>query len=94
MDSKSNKNFQPIVYALLITVGIVLGMSFNNSFKGGQNILFSRGSSAGFNKINDVVNYIRQEYVDTINQRELVNSSITQILQNLDPHSPIFLQTN
>ena len=87
MDSKSNKNFQPIVYALLITVGIVLGMSFNNSFKGGQNILFSRGSSAGFNKINDVVNYIRQEYVDTINQRELVNSSITQILQNLDPHS-------
>ncbi|HQO86837.1 MAG TPA: hypothetical protein PKX84_04220 [Bacteroidia bacterium] len=87
MQSDQKKNFQPLWYALLITVGIVIGVSLNSSFKGGTNILFSRSASGGFNKINDVVNYIRQEYVDTINQQELVNSSITQILQNLDPHS-------
>jgi len=87
MQSDQKKNFQPLWYALLITAGIVIGVSLNSSFKGGTNILFSRSASGGFNKINDVVNYIRQEYVDTINQQELVNSSITQILQNLDPHS-------
>jgi carboxyl-terminal processing protease len=87
MNQNQKKNFQPLWYALLIATGIVIGVSFNSSFKGSRNILFSRSSSAGFNKINDVVNYIRQEYVDTINQQQMVDNSIIQILQNLDPHS-------
>ena len=40
-----------------------------------------------FNKINDVVNYISQEYVDTVNQKKLVESTIEDMLHQLDPHS-------
>lgn len=87
MDSEQRKNFRPLWYALFITAGIVIGISLNGSFNGSRNILFSRSTPSGFNKINDVINYIRQEYVDTINQRQIVDNTITQILQNLDPHS-------
>ncbi len=87
MDSEQRKNFRPLWYALFITAGIVIGVSLNGSFNGSRNILFSRSTPSGFNKINDVINYIRQEYVDTINQNQIVDNTITQILQNLDPHS-------
>lgn len=58
-----------------------LNEPFNNqksffSFRTGQ-----------FNKINDVVNYISQEYVDTVNQKKLVESTIEDMLHQLDPHS-------
>lgn len=62
-------------------IGIKLNEPFNNrksffSFRTGQ-----------FNKINDVVNYISQEYVDTVNQKKLVESTIEDMLHQLDPHS-------
>src|SRR5205085_10754409 len=40
-----------------------------------------------FNKINDVINYINQEYVDTVNQKKLVETTIESMLHTLDPHS-------
>ena len=40
-----------------------------------------------FNKLNDVINYINQEYVDTVNQKKLVETTIEEMLHRLDPHS-------
>ena len=40
-----------------------------------------------FNKLNDVINYINQEYVDTVNQKKLVETTIGEMLHKLDPHS-------
>ena len=40
-----------------------------------------------FNKLNDVINYINQEYVDTVNQKKLVENTIEEMLHRLDPHS-------
>lgn len=57
----------------------------NEPFKN-SNALFSFRSNQ-FNKINDVVNYINQEYVDTINQKKLVENTIEGMLHTLDPHS-------
>lgn len=62
-----------------------LGMRMNEPFKYHNN-LFSFKSNQ-FNKINDVVNYINQEYVDTVNQKKLVENTIEGMLHNLDPHS-------
>ncbi len=87
MQNTFRKIIQPLIYGLLIALGIFIGTTLNSSFKTGRNIFFSKSSSGNFNKINDVMSYIRQEYVDTINQQTLVDNSIEQILQNLDPHS-------
>lgn len=40
-----------------------------------------------FNKLNDVINYINQEYVDTVNEKKLIESTIEGMLHKLDPHS-------
>ena len=87
MDNSFRKVIQPLIYGLLIALGIFIGTSLHSSFQGSRNIFFNKNSGSGFNKINDVISYIKQEYVDTINQKSLVDNSIEQILQNLDPHS-------
>jgi len=69
----------------MLVIGMYVGMRMNEPFKY-RNNLFSFKSSQ-FNKINDVVNYINQEYVDTVNQRKLVENTIEGMLHNLDPHS-------
>lgn len=39
------------------------------------------------NKINSILDYIEQEYVDTVNRKDLVDHSIEKLLEQLDPHS-------
>ncbi len=80
-----SKKLLPLVFACLLALGMVIGSRMNVSFIPGQTFFVSR--SADFNKLNDIVNYIKQEYVDTLNEKELVDNSIDMILQNLDPHS-------
>jgi carboxyl-terminal processing protease len=40
-----------------------------------------------YNKLNDVVNYIEREYVDSIDKEDITREGIQGILQQLDPHS-------
>lgn len=71
-----------MIYALLIIAGIFIGI-----------YIMPAGSSQGISnnnpasKISDVINFIQDEYVDTINPKQLVNTTIEQMLQQLDPHS-------
>lgn len=51
-----------------------------------SNSLFSFRTGQ-FNKLNDIINYINQEYVDTVNQKRLVETTIENMLHQLDPHS-------
>lgn len=39
------------------------------------------------NKISTLLNYVEQEYVDTVSMDSLIERSIPNILENLDPHS-------
>jgi carboxyl-terminal processing protease len=80
-----SRKFLPLVFAGLLALGIVIGSRMNVSFIPGQTFFVSR--SADFNKLNDVINYIKQEYVDTIDEKAVVDGSIEEILRQLDPHS-------
>ncbi|MBK7856516.1 MAG: PDZ domain-containing protein [Bacteroidetes bacterium] len=84
--SKQLKIFQPIIFALVLGLGFFLGSYLTSSQFTSRNIFFKTNNNQ-FNKINDVVSYIEQEYVDTINEKKLVDKSIEDLLQNLDPHS-------
>lgn len=75
----------PFVFALLLAGGIYIGMKLNEPFNNQKSFFSFR--TGQFNKINDVVNYISQEYVDTVNQKELVENTIADMLHQLDPHS-------
>ena len=74
------KVFLPIVFAGCIAGGIYLGSYLTP-------VSISYDQPGGFNKVNDVLNYIFEEYVDSIDRNDLVESSLTSLLKNLDPHS-------
>ena len=69
------KKLQPLIYALLISAGILIG-----SFNSPKNI--TKGS-----KINGILEMIESHYVDTINTINFEDKAINAILSELDPHS-------
>jgi carboxyl-terminal processing protease len=88
MDSENKRSFNkylPVVFALLLGAGVFIGSRMNVSFIPSRTFFSAKSNQS--NKLSDVINYIQNEYVDTVNQKQLVDISIVQMLQNLDPHS-------
>ncbi|MHC1706304.1 MAG: S41 family peptidase [Bacteroidales bacterium] len=83
MNKERNVPYLPLLFALLLLTGIFIGtrIGTDNTRKG----LFSRESR--FNKINDLINYVKDSYVDTVNDLQLYDGAINGLLQQLDPHS-------
>lgn len=82
---KNSKVWLPLLFACVLVVGILVGLKINQPVSSPRSLFSFR--TGQFNKINDVMNYINQEYVDTVNQKTLVENTIEDILHNLDPHS-------
>jgi len=66
----------PLFLGLTLGLGIYIGNTLN---------IFSAGNAD--DKITTIIDYIQQEYVDTVNREELIDRSIEKILEQLDPHS-------
>ena len=81
-----NKPFVPLYYALVLACGIIIGyfFTFNSNFSSSSSSLEDKNSN---NKINNLIEYINEQYVDTINRKQLENKTITSMLKSLDPHS-------
>lgn len=71
--------------ALVLIAGILLGYKLKLSSSGNAQ-LFNM-NMGNYNKLNDVVNYIVHEYVDSVSKDQLTEDGIQGILDNLDPHS-------
>lgn len=65
-------------------LGVFLGSRFLSSTSGRS--IFSFGTQR-YDKLNDVLNFIVNDYVDSVNKSNLIEKSISGLLQNLDPHS-------
>ena len=73
----------PLLMAVCVVVGIVIGTFYANHFSGNRlNIINSSG-----NKLNNLLHIIDDQYVDTVNINDLVEKAMPQILAELDPHS-------
>lgn len=81
-----NKNIvilTPIFLAIAIVLGIFVGMGFNNkTTPSNRFIIYPR-----IDKLNSVLNYIEEDYVDTVDKDELIDAAIPMLLKELDPHS-------
>ena len=83
---KKHNVFLPIILSLVLVLGIWLGYILNQRISNRSN--FSHGNQASTNeKINSLLDYIEYQYVDTINKNDLVEKTVTSMLQSLDPHS-------
>ncbi|MGB0402511.1 MAG: S41 family peptidase [Salibacteraceae bacterium] len=75
----------PIIISLVFIGGFYLG-SFNTQRENANpSELFSYAAKT--NKINQMLDYIEQEYVDSMDREELLDETIEFMLQKLDPHS-------
>ncbi len=82
MSKPFSKYYLPLVFALLLIAGILIGNQLN--FNGNSKAI---SIYPQHNKLQSVLNYIEEEYVDTIHQEDLVELMIPKILEELDPHS-------
>ncbi len=87
--SKSPKKqnvFLPIILSFVLVLGIWLGYFLSNRISRGASINQNYHTSTN-DKINSLLDYIEYQYVDTINKKDLVEKTVTSMLQSLDPHS-------
>ncbi len=76
--------YLPIVFAMVLILGIFIGSTFSLKKSNGT-IAIDRDSQ--YNKVDQILRYVQEEYVDTIKTKDLVNKTIVSLLANLDPHS-------
>jgi carboxyl-terminal processing protease len=83
---KKNNVFLPIILSFVLVSGIWLGYFLNNRSNSGGTVNQNYHSSTN-SKINSLLDYIEYQYVDTIDKKDLVEKTVTSMLQSLDPHS-------
>ena len=74
----------PLLLAFAIAIGIFIGSRYNVSSVNSK--VFGLGFSK-FNKLNDILNYVLEEYVDSVDRDDLIDGSLSAVLKELDPHS-------
>ncbi|MDD4778021.1 MAG: S41 family peptidase [Fermentimonas sp.] len=76
---KRRGTWLPLWIAIGIAIGIFIGSKYS--------IFNTAGKLVGTGKIDAVLNYINESYVDTVNTYQLVEDALPNIIQELDPHS-------
>jgi carboxyl-terminal processing protease len=76
----------PIIIALTLIAGIYLGSRLIRVSLVNQRPI-SILQPARYHKVNDVIQYILQDYVDPVQKEILEKDAISGMLKNLDPHS-------
>ncbi len=86
--NKKNSKLQiylPIAFSIVLIIGIWIGSLLVSNNQGAKSLL-PLGSNK-YNKTGDILDYIIQDYVDTVNRESLENDAIRGLLEELDPHS-------
>jgi len=77
-----SKIYLPIIFAVVLVVGILLGKALNNNPHDSYAQLYHSPD-----KLGRILDYIESRYVDTVSRSKLEESAIPAMLEELDPHS-------
>ena len=83
MNNKRSSRLMPLLMAISVVIGILIGTFYANHFSGNRLSIINSSS----NKLNNLLHIIDDQYVDTVNVNDLVEKAMPQILAELDPHS-------
>lgn len=72
--------YLPLAFGAVLSAGIWIGNRFPGNMSG------SSGYN-GYDKINAVLGIVEDRYVDSVDRQKLIDETITDLLQSLDPHS-------
>ena len=79
--NKKLTTWLPVIIAFSIALGIFVGNNYLKLTQGKRQIY------SGGNKINAILDIINEQYVDTVNMKQLVEDVIPKVFSELDPHS-------
>jgi carboxyl-terminal processing protease len=84
MESKNSgtRVYLPLIIAIAIVAGILIGRFYAGLQAENRFIIVPKA-----NKLDNVLNYIEDEYVDEVSKEQIVENTIPKILEDLDPHS-------
>ena len=82
MSKKKNSVFTPLIAALGVVIGILIGAYYSSPNK--SNIFVTQNPT---NKLTNILRIIDEKYVDTVNMKNLVEDALPHIISELDPHS-------
>lgn len=72
----------PVIIALALIIGVWIGKKMSIA---SVDYLGNKANSS--HKLNQIINYIQSDYVDTIQESWIVEKTVNGILEQLDPHS-------
>src|SRR6056297_2813657 len=75
----------PFLMAVAVAVGVYIGSDLSQMEKGSP--IFQRDHTSSTNKISQIINFVEQHYVDTVDKGNIIDKTIQEMLQQLDPHS-------
>ncbi len=81
MNKTFPRKYLPLIVCTSIGLGIIVG-GYLAGFSGKVS-----STNTHKNKLNNLINYIENDYVDAINTDSIVSVTVNSILSNLDPHS-------
>ena len=86
----SNRNskfsiYLPIAFSLVLIAGMWIGSIINRSKT--PNVSLFNFHNPKTNKVDNVIDYISRDYVDSVHVDELETYAIDGMLEDLDPHS-------
>ena len=79
--------FLPLLLAIVLIVGILLGKMVDFSSDEAVNSPRSGAPIGSFSKLDEVLNALSTMYVDTIDKEKMVEKTIPEMLKQLDPHT-------
>ena len=85
MENKKNTYLVPILLAIFMSLGLLLGNFLTKRISGEAYFLANGGEK--YQKIQDIIEILNTKYVDSVNAEELFEQTIGDMLHKLDPHS-------
>jgi carboxyl-terminal processing protease len=70
----------PVLLMIFLVIGFLLGSGMNPSAP-------QQSSSGNYSKMQEIINLLDREYVDSIESKKLFEKTISDMLHELDPHS-------
>jgi carboxyl-terminal processing protease len=86
--NRSNRQYfiyLPIAFSIVLIAGIVLGSLLNRNNP--IHHVISPPDRSNYGKVDDIIDYIEYNYVDTVKPTDLETTAIKEMLKELDPHS-------
>ena len=82
-EPRKSSPYMPLIYSILVVFGIMVGISISHVTADKQMPMLH----GKYNKLDDIISFIKIKYVDTVNVEQLNDNAIEKMLSGLDPHS-------